>query len=215
MTAQGRVSRRWVSAGLAWVAATGLGLTLGFGLWELSFPLVRSPLSQALGGSLNAALFGAQWALLRRQTALDARWVAASIAGYSVGLATAAWAAALLTQALGGRVSVALSDGSEVLAYGLLLGAGAGVARALAPGARGGALGRWALLSGTSYAIGYAATYGLSQVAAPAHQPWLGAAFGLCVGILSGALEWLLFSWLSHVLGAAAVAEPLGGKRDA
>lgn len=222
-----RASIGRIASGPRWIAATGVGFAFGFALWQVLFPFVRSALSQTLAGSLNAALFGvvvgvlvgaAQWVAFGGRLGPAARWVAASVVGYGVGFVAAAWAAALLTNALGGRVSVALSDGSEVLAFGLLIGAGVGMARGLASRRSVASAGIGALLSGTSYAVGYAATYGLSQLAAPTSQPWLGAAFGLCAGVLAASLEWTLFGWAGFQPGMMTPGARLGaggGSRSA
>ena len=222
-----RASVGRTASGPRWTAATGVGFALGFGLWQVLFPLVRSALSRPLAGSLNAALFGvvvgalvgvAQWVAFGGRLGPAARWVSASVIGYGLGFVAAAWAAALLTNALGGRVSVALSDGSEVLAFGLLIGAGVGAAHGLALSQSSALAGLGALLSGTSYAVGYAATYGLSQLAAPTSQPWLGAAFGLCAGVLAASLEWALFGWAGLQPGIMMPVARLGaggGSRSA
>ncbi len=186
---------------LGWIVANAAGYAAGFAAWEALFPTLRVALSRPLGGSLNAAAFGialgacaglVQAIALRQRIALAGAWVLATASGGAVGLVAAAWAGYLLSLAFAAAGAIVyVSDGTEVLTFGLLLGAGVGAGRWLALWRQGEPAGRWLVASAVGLAIGYAATIGIFELTPPMDEPFLGAAFGACAGALAALVEML------------------------
>jgi hypothetical protein len=198
---------------LGWIAANAVGYAAGFAVWEAAYPTVRLAVGGLLAGSVNAAGFGlvlgacvgaAQILVLRWPLARSARWIAAVAVGGAVGLAAGAWAGYLLSLAFAAAGAVVyLSDGTEVLLFGLLLGAGMGAGGWLVVRRAGQSAGRWLLASAVGLAIGYAAAIGLLQLGAPTDEPVLGALLGGCAGVIAAIVE-LLFLGRRPRLGLPA-----------
>ena len=194
---------------LGWIVANAAGYAAGFAAWEALFPAVRSMLSRPLGGSLNAAAFGialgacaglAQAIALRQRIALAGAWALATAAGCAMGLVAAAWAGYLLSLAFAAAGAIVyVSDGTEVLTFGLLLGAGVGAGRWLVLRRRGKPVGWWLVASAVGLAIGYAATIGIFELTPPMDEPFLGAAFGACAGALAALVELLFLGVRPHL----------------
>jgi hypothetical protein len=193
---------------LRWFVANAAGYAAGFAAWEALFPAVRSMLSRPLGGSLNAAAFGitlgacaglAQAIALRQRIALAGAWVLATAAGGAVGLVAAAWVGYLLSLAFAAAGAVvSVSDGTEVLTFGLLLGAGVGAGRWLIVRRQRKADGRWLVASAVGLAIGYATAIGIFELTPPMDEPFLGAAFGACAGAIAALVELLFLGRRLH-----------------
>jgi hypothetical protein len=187
---------------LEWIAANAVGYAAGIAVWQSIFPALRPVLGRPLGGSLTVALFGAvvgvcaglaQAIVLGRRIVHAGAWILATVAGFAVGLVAAAWAGYLLSLAFAAAGTiVSVSDGTEVLAFGLLVGAGVGPARWLTLRQQGAPAGLWLAASAVGLMIGYAAAYGIFQLTPPMDEPLLGAVFGACAGAITAFVE-LLF----------------------
>jgi hypothetical protein len=187
---------------LAWIAANVAGYAAGMAIWESVFPALQSVLVRPLGGSLNAAAFGvvlgacaglAQVIALRQPLARSGAWVAATASGCALGLVAGAWAGYLLSLAFAAAGAVVyVSDGTEVLTFGLLLGAGVGASRWLVLWRQGKPAGRWLVASAVGLMIGYAAAIGIFELTPPMDEPLLGATFGGCAGAIAALVELLV-----------------------
>ncbi len=189
---------------LAWIMANAAGYASGFAVWEAAFPTIRPVIGGALAGSVNAAGLGlvlgafvglAQALALWWRLPRAARWIAGTAIGGAVGLAAAAWAGYLLSLAFAAAGTIVyVSDGAEVLVFGLLLGTGIGTGGWLAASPERPPARRWLVASAVGLAIGYAAAIGLLQLAAPTDEPALGALLGGYTGAIAAIIE-LLFLW--------------------
>ncbi|HEX9068560.1 MAG TPA: hypothetical protein VF807_07310 [Ktedonobacterales bacterium] len=192
----------WRGAGLSWVAANTLGYALAWAAWERWSQPIGPLLSGMLGGSLTLALYGAtlgvgvsvaQALALGRQSVRPLWWIIATMLGFSVSFVVASWVGLAVIRAFPADSPTYLSNGAVIIAFGLSLGAGIGLARWLVLRTQDSAARGWILVSAVCFLLGYGATVGLFQLAPPIEQIALGALFGGSVGAITSIAEWL---WL-------------------
>lgn len=194
----------WHDAGPSWVAANTLGYALAWAAWERWSQPIGPLLSGMLGGSLTLALYGAtlgvgvgvaQALALGRRSARPLWWIMTTMLGFSVSFVVASWVGLAVIRAFPPGSPTYLSNGAVVIAFGLLLGAGIGLARWLILRTHGSAAGGWIIVSAVCFLLGYGVAVGVFQLAPPIEQTALGALFGGSAGAITSAAEWL---WLGH-----------------
>lgn len=135
-TSTGRtIGARWLLTALAFPPAGYLG--------HLIAGAVDSPLRALVGGAITGVGIGAaQWGLLRHR-GMSVRWIVATAVGLAVGVALGAAAVSYRTDITSLAVAGAIS--------GLAVGAAQATQLRVAPG-------RWALLTGALWALGWSVT---------------------------------------------------------
>lgn len=221
--------------GLAWVVANAAGYGLSLMLWEAVSRPLWPALSGIFSGSVTLVLFGVTLGLgagLAQAVALRSRWrsagfwVVASTWGLGLGFAAGAWVAFVVSRngaidavtnllyTSSGRLAGTLFRESLVnIAFGLVAGAGIGVARWLLLCTTGAAAARWIPVSAVAIAVGFGLADGMIQLVPPLPPAVYGVFFGAFGGAIIGLIEWL---WLHQRTGvwplvstALAAREPL------
>jgi hypothetical protein len=194
----------WRAAGPGWVVANTLGYGLVWAAWARWSQPIWPPLSGFLGGSVTLALYGAtlgvgagmaQALVLRRRAGRPVVWIIATALGLAVSFVAASWIDLELMRAFPPGANMYLTNGAVVIVFGLLVGAGIGVARWRVLRRQSPIAGRWVLISAFCFLIGYGSAMGIFQITPAIEQTALAALFGGVCGALAGLFEWL---WLGR-----------------